>query len=139
MYSIHLFIQKGEIKYMNIFIQVLSIVAFAIVVLVVYNVLKIYVLHKIKINKWIVLVAALVFFMVPMLIWPTMPTYLANYILPGIFVILFLWFMDLSGFMKKSDISKSKGYKMTSSKKNKKDDIVIRSKAKPNRVKNNKK
>jgi len=124
---------------MNIFIQILSIVAFAIVVLVVYNVLKIYVLHKIKINKWIVLVAALVFFMVPMLIWPTMPTYLANYILPGIFVILFLWFMDLSGFMKKSDISKSKGYKMTSSKKNKKDDIVIRSKAKPNRVKNNKK
>ena len=139
MYSIHLFIQKGEIKYMNIFIQILSIVAYAIVVLVVYNVLKIYVLHKIKINKWIVLVAALVFFMVPMLIWPTMPTYLANYILPGIFVILFLWFMDLSGFMKKSDISRSKGYKMTSSKKDKKDDIVIRSKAKPNRVKNNKK
>jgi len=139
MYGIHLFIQKGEIKYMNIFIQIISIVAFAIVVLVVYNVLKIYVLHKIKINKWIVLVAALVFFMVPMLIWPTMPTYLANYILPGIFVILFLWFMDLSGFMKKSDISKSKGYKMTSSKKDKKDDIVIRSKAKPNRVKNNKK
>jgi len=139
MYSIHLVIQKGEIKYMNIFIQILSIVAYAIVVLVVYNVLKIYVLHKIKINKWIVLVAALVFFMVPMLIWPTMPTYLANYILPGIFVILFLWFMDLSGFMKKSDISRSKGYKMTSSKKDKKDDIVIRSKAKPNRVKNNKK
>jgi len=124
---------------MAIFIQILSILAVAIVVLVVYNVLKIYVLHKIKINKWIVLVSSLVIFMVPMLIWKNMPTYVANYILPAIFAILFLWFMDLSGFMKKRDISKSKGSYTTTSKKDKKDDIVIRPKAKPNRVKNNKK
>jgi len=124
---------------MAIFIQILSIVAGAIVVLVVYNVLKTYVLHKIKINKWIVLVSSLVIFMVPMVMWKDMPIYLANYILPGIFVILFLWFMDLSGFMKKGYNSKSKGSYTTTSKKDKKDDIVIRPKAKPNRVKNNKK
>ena len=127
---------------MDIFIQILSMVAFAIVVLVIYNVLKIYVLNKVKINKWIVLVASLILFMGPMLIWPTMPKYVANYIVPGIFVILFLWFMDLSGFMKRNSRNSSKtktNYTNTSTKKDKKDDIVIRPKAKPNRVKNNKK
>jgi len=123
---------------MNIFIQILSMLAFAIVVLVLYNVLKTYVLYKIKVNKWLVLGAALVFFVVPMLIWPTMPIYVSRYVVPGIFVVLFLWFMDLSGFMKKKNVSKT-NYTSSISKKDKKDDIVIRPKAKPNRVKNNKK
>jgi len=115
---------------------ILSIVAFSIVVLVVYNVLKIYVLHKIKVNKWVILGIAMVIFVVPMIIWPDMPKYVANYIIPGIFVFLFLWFMDLSGFIKKKNVSTT-NYTSTKSKKDKKDDIVMRPKAKPNRVKNN--
>jgi len=111
--------------------------AFAIVALVVYYVLKTYVLYKIKINKWVVLGIAIVFFIIPMLIWPTMPNYVAKYVIPGIFVIFALWFMDLSGFMKKNNSPKT-NYTMSTSKKDKKDDIVIRPKAKPNRVKNNK-
>lgn len=115
---------------------VLSIVAFSIVVLVVYNVLRIYVLHKIKVNKWVILGIAMVIFVVPMIIWPDMPKYVANYIIPGIFVFLFLWFMDLSGFIKKRNVSTT-NYTSTNTKKDKKDDIVMRPKAKPNRVKNN--
>ena len=123
---------------MNIFIQILSMLAFAIVVLVIYNVLKSYVLYKIKINKWLVLGVALVSFVIPMLIWKNMPIYVSRYVIPGITVVLFLWFMDLSGFMKNRNISKTNSTSSIS-KKDKKDDIVIRPKAKPNRVKNNKK
>jgi len=115
-------------------------VAFSVIVLVLYNVLKAYVLFKVKVNKWIVLAAAVVLFIAPIIIWPNMPTYVSNYIVPGIFVVLFLWFMDLSGFMRNRNISKSKtNVTTTSAKKDKKKDVVIRPKAKPNRVKNNQK
>ncbi|MCB2293023.1 hypothetical protein LGK95_05735 [Clostridium algoriphilum] len=124
---------------MNIFIQILSMIVFAIIALALYYVLKTYVLYKIKISKWIVLGIAIVFFIVPMIVWPTMPTFVSKYVIPGIFVIFALWFMDLAGLMrKKKNVSKT-NYTSTNSKKDKKDDIVIRPKAKPNRVKNNKK
>ena len=123
---------------MSIFLTILSIVALSIVTLIIYNVLKTYVLYKININKWILLVLSMVIFVVPMIIWPNMPKYVANYVIPAIVLILFLWFMDLAGFMKKANVSKSNST-TTNTKKNKKDDIVIRPKAKPNRVKNNKK
>jgi hypothetical protein len=121
---------------MDIFIAILKIIAGSIVMLAIYYGLKTYVLSKIKVNKWIVLAAAIVVFIVPMLVLPNMPGYVRTYVIPGIFVILFLWFMDLSGFIKKRDVSKA-NYTTTSSKKDNKKDIVIRSKAKPNRVKNN--
>lgn len=121
---------------MDIFLTILSIVAFSIVVLVVYNVLKTYILSKVNINKWIVLVSAMTIFLVPMIIWPNMPKYVANYIIPGAFVIMFLWFMDLSGFMKNRNVSKPNSTS-TYNKKDKKKDVAIRPKAKPNRIKNN--
>jgi hypothetical protein len=121
---------------MDILITILSIVAFSVIVLVIYNVLKKYVLFKVKVSKWIVLAAAVVLFIGPIIIWPNMPTYVSNYIVPGIFVVLFLWFMDLSGFMRNRNISKS-NVTTTTAKKDKKKDVVIRPKAKPNRVKNN--
>ena len=129
---------------MDILKSILSIVAFSVVVLVVYNLLKSYVLNKVNANKWIILVAAMVLFIVPVLIWPNMPKAIANYVIPAAFVILFLWFLDLSGFMKKRNLSKASS-KTTSKpnivratvKKDKKKDVVIRPKAKPNRVKNN--
>ena len=120
---------------MSLLITILSIVAFSIVVLVVYNVLKAYVLYKIKVNKWVILGLAMVVFVVPMLVWPNMPKYVANYIIPGAFVFLFLWFMDLSGFIKKRNVATT-NYSV-GSKKDKKKDVVIRPKVKPNRIKNN--
>ncbi|MBU3110845.1 hypothetical protein [Clostridium lacusfryxellense] len=123
---------------MDIFIQILYMFAFAIIVLVIYNVLKIYVLNKIKIGKWIVLGAALLLFIIPMMLWPTMPLFVSRYVIPGITVVLFLWFMDLSGFLKKRNVSNT-NTSSSISRKDKKDDIVIRPKAKPNRVKNIKK
>ena len=124
---------------MSTAMTILSIVVFSIIILVVYNVLKSYLLSKVKVNKWIILGLAMVVFILPMLIWPTMPKYVANYIIPGTFVFLFLWFMDLSGFIKKKNVAKTNyNYSgIASSKKDKKNDIVMRPKVKPNRIKNN--
>lgn len=106
----------------------LQVVAFAVIILVVYNVLRKYVLSKIKASKWVILISALLVFFLPTLIiaiTKTVPNQMViNYIQMPIFVILFLWFMDLMGFGATRNIKK-------------KDDVVIRPKAKPNRVKNN--
>jgi len=112
----------------------LSILVFALGVLFIYQFLKPYVFEKIKINKWVVLTIAIVVFVLPSIIWPTMPNLVAKYIVPGLFVIFFLWFMDLSGYIKKAP--SNNGY--TYNKKNK-NNITIKPKAKPNRVKNNEK
>jgi hypothetical protein len=120
----------------DIFIAILKIIVGSIVMLVVYYGLKTYVLPKIKVSKWIVLSAAIVVFIVPMLIWPSMNIVVRNYVIPGIVVILSLWFMDLSGFLKKRNASKT-NYTTMGNKKDNKKDVVIRPKAKPNRVKNN--
>ena len=121
---------------MDIFIAILKIIAGSIVMLVIYYGLKTYVLPKIKVNKWIVLTAAILVFIIPMLIWPDMNTVVSNYVIPGIVVVLSLWFMDLSGFMKNRNVSKTNHTTIGKKKDNKKD-VVIRPKAKPNRVKNN--
>lgn len=106
----------------------LQIVAFAAIILVVYNVLKKYVLSKIKASKWVILISALLVFFLPTLIialTKNVPNQMViSYIQMPIFVILFLWFMDLMGLGTTRNIAK-------------KNDIVIRPKAKPNRVKNN--
>ncbi|MBX4264002.1 hypothetical protein [Clostridium estertheticum] len=123
---------------MDMAMQILGMIAFTIVVFIIYYVLKTFLLSKIKINKWAVLAVAIVFFIAPLFLWPTMPIFVSRYVIPGVFVIFALWFMDLSGFMKRRNISRSK-YNNTGYKKDKKNDIVMRPKAKPNRVKNNKK
>lgn len=110
-------------------IFILEIIAFAIIILFVYNLLKIYVLSKININKWIVLACAIATLLIsPVLevngikitgtFWQYIPT--------AIFAIFFLWFMD---------IVNNRRYEA----KDKKNKVVIKPKAKPNRVKNNKK
>lgn len=119
---------------METFKLILGILLFSIVALIAYGVLRTYVLDKIKVNKWIILIIALAVFIVPTLLWPTMPGYVARYIIPGIFVILFLWFMDLSGFLKHYDKPQDKSYNQY----NKSNNTVIKPKAKPNRVKKKK-
>ena len=100
---------------------IISVIVFSIVILVLYNLLKTYVLSKINANKWIVLAAAILIFFLPPFLKINMQSGIAVAIQSGIFVILFLWFMDLSGFGGRTIKKKEK--------------IVIRPKAKPNRVK----
>lgn len=121
----------------SVIMIVLEIILFSIVSLLAYSALRVYVLPKIKINKWLVLIVALTIFLVPNILWPTMPTVISKYIIPPIFVIMFLWFMDLCGFLKgfdKMDEHRDKKYEQY----NKSNNKVIKPKAKPNRVKNNK-
>lgn len=131
---------------MGFFRQLLIMLVFAIIILIVYNVLKAFVLNKIKINKWIVFGAALLVLFLPTILvnlgvnytgsiwWQLIPS--------GIFIVLFLWFMDISGWInrKRSDSNNSSatGTYVGYGKKDKKKDIVIKPKAKPNRVKNKK-
>jgi hypothetical protein len=109
-------------------VSLLQILVFTVVILVVYNLLKVYLLSKIKVKKWIVLTAGLVVFIIPVFITGIMKIKLnaavLNYVQMPLFVFFFLWYMDLSG------IGASRGMKS-----NKKDDIKIKPKAKPNRVK----
>lgn len=108
-------------------IFILKIVLYAAVLLVVYNVLKNYVLTKFNPNKWLIMVIGLVVFLVPTIISTSMGYKLDGtiwqLIQSGVFIILFLWFLDLAGY------GASRKYE-------KKDAIKIKPKAKPNRVKN---
>lgn len=126
---------------MKEFLQYFGIVLlFSVIVFIIYQLLKKFVFDKIKINKWIVLAIGIVLFMIPLIFFPAMPKIVANLILPGGFVICFLWFLDLTGFMNKIEKkAETTTYNTMNKRKNKKDDIQIRPKAKPNRVKNNKK
>ncbi|GAA0126065.1 MULTISPECIES: hypothetical protein [Clostridium] len=122
---------------MAIVTMILEIILFSIISLIAYSALRVYVFSKLKINKWVVLILALAIFLIPNFLWPTMPIVVNKYIIPTIFVILFLWFMDLCGFLKGFDNVKTdndSGYK----KYNKSNNNVIKPKAKPNRVKNKK-
>lgn len=124
-------------KYLQMFGIILL---FSVIVFIMYQGLKKFVFDKIKINKWIVLAIGLVLFMLPPLFFPQMPIIVSNFVLPGGFVIFFLWFLDLSGFMKKVESKpETVPYNNLNKRKKKKDDIQIRPKAKPNRVKNNNK
>lgn len=109
-------------------ITLLQILGFAVIILVLFNLLKVYVLSKIKVKSSIVLTAAILVFALPILISGVLRYQLSpiilNYVQMPLFVLLFLWYMDLIGFGTGKNI-----------KKDKKDDIKIRPKAKPNRIK----
>lgn len=117
--------QKGGniMAFLKVFLPMLLMV---VVILLIYNVLKIYVLENIQVNKWVILVIAAVIFAAPNLIWPGKIKGIIQYIQTGIFLIFFLWFMDLVGMSGRR-----------SAKKEDTKNTVIKTKAKPNRVKNN--
>ena len=110
---------------------ILEVIVFAIIILTVYNVLKKYVLSKVKANKWVILVIVLLVFTFPYTFYVVtkkqLTTAIINYVQMPVFVIFFLWFMDLIGFGATRNVNR----------KDDKDNIVIKPKAKPNRVKNN--
>jgi hypothetical protein len=115
---------------------------FSVIVLVVYTALKRYVLAKIKINKWIVFAVAVVVLILPNILVSALKLNIQNSIFwvygpSSVFIILFLWFVDLSGWNRRGKSSTTTSA-ATFGKKNNKKDVVMRPKAKPNRVKNKK-
>jgi hypothetical protein len=115
------------VEFIKIFIPMLIVV---IIVILGYNLLKLYVLDNIKINKWIVLGISIGVFLIPNIVWPGKVTGILQYIQTAIFLLFFLWFMDLIGL---SGRGKRKVVNKNEIQKNN----VIRAKAKPNRIKNN--
>lgn len=81
-------------------IVLLQVAFFAVIMFVVYKQLKERLLYKYNPNKWVVLIAAGVVFFLPMLI-TQMFKYDLNgsfwqYLDSAIFIVLFLWFVDIS-------------------------------------------
>jgi hypothetical protein len=115
---------------------------FSVIVLAVYTALKHYVLAKIKINKWIVFAVAVAVLILPNILVGALKLNIQNSIFwvygpSSVFIILFLWFVDLSGWNRRGKASTTTPAS-TFGKKNNKKDVVMRPKAKPNRVKNKK-
>lgn len=101
---------------------ILRLVLFSFVIIIIYNVLKIYVLQKFKPNKWVIFAIAIAALTGPSFIRPGFNTTIWGLIPSGIFVILFLWFFDLFNEERYAN-------------KGKKNNIKIKPKAKPNRAK----
>ena len=108
-------------KIMGILVFILQIILLAVVIFGGFSVLSRYVFNKVKVNKWIILAAAIIIFLIPMFIPMNQWIML---IISAVATILFLWFLDIL----------RNGYPKL--KKEKK--VVIKPKAKPNRVKHNK-
>lgn len=108
-------------KVMGILLFILQIILLAVVIFGGFSVLSRYVFNKVKVNKWIILAAAIIIFLIPMFI--SMNQWIML-IISAVATILFLWFLDII----------RNGYPKL--KKEKK--VVIKPKAKPNRVKHNK-
>lgn len=109
----------------------LQVIGLTIVVLIVYNLLKVYVFSKIKVNKWIIFILSIIALFLPGILRANgiaVDNTILGYVIGGVSVLLFLWFLDLMGWTGLGGVKT----------KQKKDDIVIKPKAKPNRVKNNK-
>ncbi len=99
---------------------VLLILIAAVVGVILYNLLNVYLLRKINVNKWIVLgVAILVFFLPIALSRFEFSPNVMSIVQSMFFVILLLWFFDLNS---KGPIKKEK-------------QIKIKTKAKPNKLK----
>lgn len=107
--------------------DILKFIGFTIILAVVmfggYSLLSRYVFNRVRINKWIILGASIISFIIIFLNvkFPYNYSETVNFILTAIFGILLLWFFDVN----------KNGYPKV--KKDKK--VVIKPKAKPNRVK----
>lgn len=103
---------------MKTFISILFIIVSAIIILGIFSILNRFILRKIKVNKWIILGAAVITFILPIVL--RLNVLWQQYFFSGLFAILLLWFFD---------VHQNKGQK-------KEKKMVIKPKAKPNRVKN---
>lgn len=107
--------------------EILIVLLFGIAIIVVYFLLKKFVLEKINVNKWLVLFIAFVLFLIPLFIEKVsnknMNGSLLWYLLSGLSIVMFLWYIDLL------EIGRS------GVKNNNRNKIVMKSKPKPNRAK----
>lgn len=109
---------------MQIFKSFLFILVFSLVILGGYNLLKHFVLRKLKVSKWIILIIGIISFLIPPISGMPISESTFTIIKSTVFVFLFLWWIDLTTG------------NMDNNKKNKQKKIEIKPKAKPNRVKN---
>lgn len=114
---------------------VLEIIIFTVAIFVGYNLIKKFLLTKVKVNKWIVLSISILLWAIPPIIkfsftkvsvayWP--------YIFYTLSIILFLWFIDLTTIKKNKEANT-----VTYRKPEKKKEMINKPKAKPNRAKKN--
>ncbi|MGG5462271.1 hypothetical protein [Clostridium sp. B9] len=106
---------------LNALMFILQIIVLAVVIFGGFSLLSRYVFNRVRVNKWIILAAAVIIFCIPMFIPMNQWIMLG---LSAIATILFFWFLDVL----------RNGYPKL--KKEKK--VVIKPKAKPNRVKHDK-
>jgi len=104
--------------------NLLLIFVLSIAIFIVYSLTNLYFLSKLKVSKWVVLGASLVFLAIGLVLPAFSNNMILNYIPTAIFVFLFLWYADLSGL---SNIGAPK----------KKGPVgpAIKPKAKPNKLK----
>lgn len=99
----------------------------------IFGFLREYVFSKIKVNKWIILCLAILCMVMPAIFKIGYNGILGRFVFPVIYVILFLWFIESTGFFNKvGDTANARQNQK------RKEQDVIRPKAKPNRVKKNK-
>lgn len=103
----------------------LGIILFVLISLISYNLLKIFVLSNIKVNKWIILILSLL--IIGASFFVNLPMFVM-YIIQWFYFILILWFIDIFMDERREKI-KNKNKKV----------IRNRPKPKPNRSKMNKK
>lgn len=114
------------------YVTYIGLILLATLVLIIgYNFLNKYLFSKIKINKWLVLAIGTLAYFIPSILLNlgiTINTYV-SYIFSFIFAFFLLWFFELMGWTRKKSYVKT----------DKKNDITIKPKAKPNRIKSDKK
>lgn len=98
-------------------------VLFVIVTLITYNLLKIFVLSNLKINKWIILTLGIV--VCALTIFIKVPIFIMC-LLQWVYFVLILWFVDIC-VQERRIKQKNKNKKV----------MVNKPKVKPNRIKNN--
>ncbi|HEY5561257.1 MAG TPA: hypothetical protein VIK72_05785 [Clostridiaceae bacterium] len=120
---------------------ILPILLLVIVEIFIFTLFRIYLMPKIKINKWIIIIVAFVVILLPSMLG--LKSQAIMFASEGAFIFLFLWFMELTKFFKPktSDTNKGNKTKISNYKSPtaKKDNYVMKPKAKPNRAKNLKK
>ncbi|WP_142413152.1 hypothetical protein [Hathewaya massiliensis] len=116
---------------MKILMFLLSTLLSAFIGFLIFSFLREFVFSKIKLNKWIILGINVAILIIPAILKIPMDGLLGRTIFPTIYIIFFLWFLDAAGLFAAAE-GKGKAY---GDKKRKENDI-IKPKAKPNRVKN---
>ncbi|WP_392486687.1 hypothetical protein ACER0A_003190 [Haloimpatiens sp. FM7315] len=126
---------------MKTFMTILQIIAFSIIMLVIYNLLRKYVLTKINVkHKWILIVLGVLCIFIQSYLTASPYSPVAIF-LSGLSVLFLLWFMDAKGLLKGSNAQKTskdsiKYVSPYDNKKNKKKE-VIKPKAKANKAMKN--